>query len=319
VEPTGPGLLWKPTSLRLELQVGEVHLLDLAAPGLACESAPPEPGAHGREPAPPAELLDGRADAAVLRSLPVEHPLPRLSLIAGLIRYVPAQYRRYYVALGSGTFAQYLEGFSPRSRSTLRRKLRRCAEAHPDGMAFREYRTPEEMERFLEVAPALSMLTYQERLLDKGLPHDERFREELRRLAAAGEVRGYVLFLGGRPAAYLLCPLRQGCVFYEWLGYDPAFASLSPGTVLQYLALERLFAEGCHRRFDFTEGEGEHKEFWARGYSRCADVFYFRPSPRHVAMVGCHAAFQGLSRAAVRVLDLLGWKARVKRAIRALA
>jgi CelD/BcsL family acetyltransferase involved in cellulose biosynthesis len=136
-------------------------------------------------------------------------------------------------------------------------------------------------------------------------------------LAAQDNVRGYLLFAKDAPAAFLLCPIRQGCVLYDWVGYDPAFSSQSPGTVLQYLALEELFAENRHRLFDFTEGEGEHKEFWSRGFAPCADIYYLRPTARNGALVAGHASLHVASRRAVDVLERLGIKARLKRLLRA--
>jgi CelD/BcsL family acetyltransferase involved in cellulose biosynthesis len=152
--------------------------------------------------------------------------------------------------------------------------------------------------------------------MGRGLPSDQGFRREILALADAGNARGYILFLGGRPAAFLLCPIYGGRVLYEWVGYEPDFASLSAGTVLQYHVLEKLFAEGCFQLFDFTEGEGGHKEFWARGHAQCADIYYFPTSLKNAALVGCHSALFTVSQTAVRTLDRLGWKDGLKRALR---
>jgi hypothetical protein len=72
-------------------------------------------------------------------------------------------------------------------------------------------------------------------------------------LAAGGQVRAYLLFDGERP--YLYCPVQGDVVIYRYLGYDPDYARMSVGTVLQWLALEELFREARFRMFDFTEGE----------------------------------------------------------------
>ena len=46
--------------------------------------------------------------------------------------------------------------------------------------------------------------------------------------------------------------VREGIVDYAYLGYDPDYLHLSVGTVLQWLALDSLFAERRFRFFDFT-------------------------------------------------------------------
>jgi CelD/BcsL family acetyltransferase involved in cellulose biosynthesis len=305
---------WTATPLEMEFRLGEFRLLTLNLRGVWLPGQRASAGAG--EPLPPADAFAGLTDAALVRSLPVDQPLPRLSLRNGFIRYVPSQYRRYFVSLKDGTFEQYLQGFSSKSRNTLKRKIRKCADAHGGDMVLREFRTRAEIQEFLGLARPLSDRTYQERLMGKGLPADHTFQDEIFALADAGNARGYLLLLGGRPAAYLLCPIYDGRVLYEWVGYEPDLATLSPGTVLQYLALEKLFAEGCFELFDFTEGEGGHKEFWARSHAQCADVYYFPRNLKNAALVGCHTALDSVSRTAVRTLDRLGIKDRLKRALR---
>ena len=47
-----------------------------------------------------------------------------------------------------------------------------------------------------------------------------------------------------------------------------------------------------------------------------ADVYYFKPTARHLAVVAGHAALLGVSRQAVATLDRLGVKDRLKKAMR---
>ena len=86
--------------------------------------------------------------------------------------------------------------------------------------------------------------TYQEKLLDAGIPESERFVREMESLAAQDQVRAYILFDRERPVSYLYCPVEDGTLIYAYLGYDPDYMKLSVGTVLQWLAVEQLFGEG---------------------------------------------------------------------------
>jgi len=194
----------------------------------------------------------------------------------GLRSWVRQSYRRHYAPL-SGTHDDYLAGFSAKTRSTLKRKLRKFADA-AGGLDVRCYRTPEEVEAFHGLARSVSALTYQERLLGAGLPEGETARAELAQLAAADLVRGFVLFAAGRPVAYLHAPAEGETLLYQHLGYDPAFASLSPGTVLQMEAMRMLIEEGRFAWFDFTEGEGQHKALFGRGEIASVDLMLLRPT-----------------------------------------
>ncbi len=170
-------------------------------------------------------------------------------------------YRRYYIDM-TGDYQTYLGRFSSKTRSTLGRKRRRLTEECGGTLDVREYRSPAELDLFLQSALPLSRLTYQARLLDAGLPETPEARAQMMHLAGDGRLRAYLLFAGDRPISYLYLPIDRGVITYAFLGYDPEFAALSPGTVLQLEALERLFGEGGHRYFDFTEGEGAHKQLF---------------------------------------------------------
>jgi CelD/BcsL family acetyltransferase involved in cellulose biosynthesis len=207
------------------------------------------------------------------------------------------------------TFEEYLAKFSSKSRATLRAKARKF----PD---WRSYSSPDEMADFHRIARAISERTYQEKLHDAGLPASAAFLDEARRLAAEDRVRAYLLFHEGRAVAYLYCPVHDGVLVYEYLGYDPEFAKLSPGTALQYLALEKLFAEGRYRLFDFTQGEGSHKEYFSNGSVFCADIYWFPATLGNRLRVRAHHGLDRFSGRVVALLDRMGLKERVKRWLR---
>ena len=290
-------------SVRLRLFGPEGHFREFA----------PEP--HG--PVVPRELVTSDVDGAFVRSHPIAAPLPRMKIVAGLLRYCPAQYRRYWVDL-TGTFPSYLAKFSSKSRSTLSRKVKRFQQQIDLEPGWREYKTPAEIEEFYRLARQVSQKTYQERLLDCGLPSDDAFHQELGRLATEQRVRGYILFVADQAIAYLYCPIWQdsGIVLYRYLGYDPEFEDLSPGTVLQYFVFERLFAEGGFTMFDFLEGETPQKKFFSTDSSLCADVFFLRCTPRNFALVLGRELTEAISDTTVRILDSLGVKRRMKRFFR---
>jgi CelD/BcsL family acetyltransferase involved in cellulose biosynthesis len=81
----------------------------------------------------------------------------------------------------------------------------------------------------------------------------------MRALARRDQMRGWLLFVDARPISYLYAPAEGDTLIYAYLGYDPEFADLSPGTVLQLEAMRQLMDEDGFRLFDFTEGEGQHK------------------------------------------------------------
>jgi CelD/BcsL family acetyltransferase involved in cellulose biosynthesis len=242
---------------------------------------------------------------------PVAENLPRFTMASDSIRYVRAEYDHCYIHI-QGSFAEYLQKFSPKTRSTLSRKVKKYAQFSGGQTVWREYSRPGEMEEAYELARVVSAKTYQERLLNAGLPTREEFRRNIEELSQNDAIRCWILFHQEKPVAYLWCPVVAGTLLYEHLGYDPEYSECSPGTVLQYLVLQKIFSERRFQFFDFGQGDGPHKRFFATSTIRSADIYHFRPRARHALLVGGHIGINALSRSIVGALDSVGLKSKIK-------
>ncbi len=267
----------------------------------------------GYMPVLPADSGDGYD----LRSLPAALVPALLAEHRRYLRIERQRYPRHFIRFG-GSFADYLGGFSGKTRSTFQRKRKKWIEA-AGGLDLREYHRPEDAEEFHRLAGVLSARTYQARLLDAGLPTGLAALDAFRQRAAAGRVRAYILFHQGAPASYLHLPIDDGCVIYAHLGYEPAHASLSAGTVLQLEALERLFAEPGLRLFDFTEGDGAHKQLFGNDRVECVDLLLLNPSLRNRVLAGALRGFDGTVERVSELADRSGLKPAVRRWLRGKA
>ena len=228
-----------------------------------------------RLPALPA--LGEAADGYLVTSVPLPGVGALLAAHPDLLPFVRQRYRRRYADL-TGSYEAWLHGLSGRSRSTLKRKLKRFAQRSGGSVDLRRYTRPGDMAEFHRLARGISALSYQERRLSCGLPDGPEMRAHLHRLAERDAVRGWILFLDGAPVSYLYAPAEGDVLMYEHLGYDPAAADWSPGIVLQCAAMRQLFEERRFRLFDFTEGDGRHKALFATGDVPCADLLLLRPT-----------------------------------------
>ncbi len=206
----------------------------------------------------------------------------------GFVSVVRQRYTRFYTDLTIGHDA-WLASLSGSARSTLKRKTKK---AEAEGMEVRAYRTSADLDAFYPLARAVSARTYQERLLDAGLPEDAVSVRHLHALAAADDIRAWLLLIGGTPAAYLCCTAQGSALRYDHVGHDPALNDLSPGTVLQAAAMRQLFADRF-ARFDFTEGEGQHKRLFSTGGIACVDLLLLRPTLANRATLAALTAFDG--------------------------
>jgi CelD/BcsL family acetyltransferase involved in cellulose biosynthesis len=249
------------------------------------------------------------AEIAMLYSHPLAARLPRVARLAGALRYVPRQYRRFQTDL-TGGFQEYLKKFGAKSRETLRRKVRRFCAHVGSQEPLREYRTPEELRAFHPLGRQVSSLTFQERNALMCLPESPEHLEQF------GEARAFLLFHGERPVSYLYVPIQRRVGYYQYVGHDPAYADHSAGSVLLYLALERLFADPDLDLLDFTEGEGSHKEFFSTSASLCGDAYYFRPTAKAQLAVAAHHSWTGLRNLVYRLAGLAGIRARLRQWLR---
>lgn len=289
------------TATALRFQIGARTLFSvrrrLVRVGLGLDEA-----LSGALPALP-PLGDG--DGHLITSLP-EAALPRLSVDGSLV-HVRQRYTRYWVDLAAGHDAWWA-GLSANTRSSLKRKAKRLGAAEVVA-----YRTPDELARFHDVAADLAGRTYQAKLLDAALPTSDRFRAEMLADAAADRVRAWTLAVDERPIAYLYCPAVGNTLIYAYVGHDPDAADLSPGTVLQLHALRDLFAEARFARFDFTEGEGQHKRGLASGGVACVDMLLLRPTLANRATIAALAGFDRGVALAKRMMGTGGLAKRVRR------
>lgn len=230
---------------------------------------------EGRLPVLPP--LPREAHGYVVTSLPEDRLEAMVYASGRMIGFVRQKYTRYYADL-TGGFDAYMAGLSGNARQGAKRKAKKIAQVSGGDLDIRGYRTPAELEAFHDIARRIALRTYQEKLMGEGLPASPEFIQGMLTAAAADNVRAWLLFIAGEPAAYLYCPAHGETLVYEYVGHDPAFNDLSPGAVLQIEAFRDLLDEGKFARFDFTEGDGQHKRQYATGGVPCVDLLLLRPS-----------------------------------------
>lgn len=241
----------------------------------------------------------------------------RLGLRNGLVYRLADCSVRHYVDL-NGSFESYLGRFSGKTRNGLRRKVRRFVRKFGEP-ALRVYGRGEGgFDAFFAAARTVSTETYQERMFDAGLPTESKTIAAMRAALTGGQARGYVLFAGPEPAAYLYCPVVGNALEYQYVGFRPQYASDSPGTVLLMLVFERLFEEGVIAVFDFCEGSHAdgYKAFFATDGVAFQTVFSLRATPANALLLGGQWTCDRVSETAGAVLSRLGLKQRVRALMR---
>ncbi|WP_296679037.1 GNAT family N-acetyltransferase [Novosphingobium sp.] len=264
---------------------------------------------------PPVPPLPKDCDGYRFLSVPADAHKALVQSAPGFLPGGQQDYARRYIAM-DGTFADYLGSFSGKTRSTLKRKQRKLADLSGGTLDIEAFARPDDMDRFFAGAVPLSRQTYQARLLGAGLPEDPAFISAAKALAREDRLRAYLLRVDGAVAAYLYLPIDGDTLVYAYLGYAPHMAAASVGTVLQLAALEQLFAEGRFRYFDFTEGDGAHKELFSTGAAHACSFYLLRPTAANRALLASLAGFDATISGAKALTARLGLGAALRRMLR---
>lgn len=264
---------------------------------------------------PPPQPLDPKLEGFVMRGIPIAERRPLVEIRDGFVIYTPFHFDRGFIDL-SQSFEDYQSKFSSRTRATIRRKVRKFASSGTNAPVLRTYTRRDEVREFLDTARDLSAKTYQERLLEAGLPSSAAFTRRALELADRDCIRAFILFHDGTPAAYLYLEAVGDTLVYDYTGYDPAYQRMSAGTVLHWLALERLFEEDRYRILDFTEGDGAQKELFRTGHKLTASVYCLRNNLPNRIAVRLHILVSWLSSFVGRMLNRFGLKTKLKHILR---
>jgi GNAT acetyltransferase-like protein len=206
-------------------------------------------------------LHRGDADMAVFEHVPARSHLYRAVLqLPGILErgILPELRIHHRLRLPEHSEALY-KMLSPKHRQNYRRKGRKLLADFSGDVQVRCYRQFSDAV-FAEVE-SIARKSYQ-RGLGSGFQDTPEMRGRWELAATKGWLRVHVLYVGGKPCAYWVATALAGTLWGEYIGYDPAYASYSPG---MYLLLKSI-ADLCDRKedediaeVDFGLGDAEYK------------------------------------------------------------
>lgn len=260
-------------------------------------------------------LAEDGLDVLRLRLLEVGGPVHELARTRpGLLvrQHLGAQVERWRARIPA-TFDEYLGARSSKTRSNVKRYGRRLEERYGEGVEFKVFRRPAELEELMRDTAAVHVKTYQHGM-GAGLTGGELERR-LRELAAErGWFRGFVLYLDGMPAAFWHGTAYRRVFYTGPTGYDPAHRDLRLGTYVLVKMVEQLCAEVDW--MDFGSGDAEYKRRFSDDSRLEEDVTVFAARPRPIAINLAQTTVRGSSQASKALLSRSGRLRAVRRAWR---
>jgi len=233
-------------------------------------------------------LKAGEADMALMEFVPVESALYQFSLkMPGFLsRDVRPPLQKHDVMQIPGNIDEVYRRMSSDRRIELRRKVRKL-DKHPAGLAkIVCYRNESDLDQLFRDAEEVAKKTYQ-RGLGVGFVDTPVVRKRLQLGARKAWLRAYILYIGNQPVAFWVGMLYHGTFVAEYMGYDRAYRSYSPGMVLM-MRMIGCFCGGATgddvRELDFGLGHAEYKAVLCTKVWSEAAVFIFSPTPKGVLL-----------------------------------
>ncbi len=189
------------------------------------------------------------------------------------------------------TFEEYLSKFTSKKRGNLRRQVAALRKHGGDDMVLERFDSLASVDRFLEQAGRVAKTSWQREIGDQ-FEEGTNWPKKLADLAAVGVLRAYVLRVGRQPCAFALGMQQNGVFHYVKIGYDPAYAKLSPGTSLFYLILEDLYRARAPKRFCFCFGDSPYKREFANESRDTVEILLLRRTLKNVVASAAHATFR---------------------------
>lgn len=259
-------------------------------------------------------------DAVFLEDLPLDSYLWSYLQRSPLIRrnfltYSPDPPSSRLLLRFSGSFEDYMGKFSSKHRKNLQREVRKLREGALGEMRFVRYENPDDVGFFLENAFELSSRTYQWTVYQRGLSAKDLIRSRVRFAAEQGWLRSYLLFCGGRVAAFILGFQYKGRYLLHEIGFDPAMAKQSVGTVQLLLMVEDLFEHNRPQILDF-ESYGKYKEMLSTDKYLQGKMYLFRRGAYGRFLRTGHRMCSSANAAASSVVERFNLKGDLRRRIR---
>jgi hypothetical protein len=160
----------------------------------------------------------------------------------------------HYRHVMPATLEECLRSRSPKSIRRLREKERALCRFLQRDLEVVEMRKEVELLPHQRKIEALMNSTWQARELGHLL-----YANDLANVARRHWLRSFLLLSGENALAFVCGYQGMGVFVYEQVGYDQQWSKFSPGTILLYRLLEKLYQNDTPACLDFGEGEAEYK------------------------------------------------------------
>jgi CelD/BcsL family acetyltransferase involved in cellulose biosynthesis len=234
--------------------------------------------------------MRGRADILQLSKVEIDSPLhysARVNLPWFQRGHRPAPQKHHRSDLSSG-FDAFLAARSKGTRWRMRKRLRRLDDPEAK-MEVRRIGPDDDAAEACRLLDGIAATSYQ-RGIGVGFADDPLHRALMGWAVSGGPYRAWVLYLDGRPVAYLNGVPHDGTFHLFETAFDPSVAAEDPGSILLARVLQELASEPGIRGFDYGYGDAQYKQTLSDESWDEIDILGFAVRPRGLTLNSLNTA-----------------------------
>lgn len=212
-------------------------------------------------------------------------------------------------------FETYLKGLGNSTRYEMKRALRLLEKDTEITTSYRIFTQPEEVAELLKLLQQVSTKTYQHQLLNLGINDNVENHHTFELAARKGWLRSLILFSNNEPIAFQHGFLYNKCFYLTHIGYDPAWAKWSVGTITHAYLIQNLIEVGAEK-FDFLYGDNGSKARLSNN-QREEQNFYIVPRKFPISLIALMLqAFNFVMNKLGSTIEKFGIKTLIRRFLR---
>lgn len=207
--------------------------------------------------------------------------------------------------------ADFMRNLTTNERSNHKRRSKRVLEDFGASTEVICFKKSIELNTLLSDAEYIAARGYQ-RAMGVGFANTGHLRSLLKFEADRERLRGYILYVAGKPWAFHIGTLYNRTFYSDYIGYDPEYSKYAPGNLLSIEMFKTLCESGEVDRIDFGLGDAEWKRILGDHGWHEASCFLFGHTARGLWLNGVRTPIMFADQGLRLILKKTSWLPRIK-------
>jgi hypothetical protein len=160
----------------------------------------------------------------------------------------------------------YLKAMKRKVRYNIKRNVKQFSEAFEGNIQLKVYEHENNVEELLEKVNIIFKKSWQSNVMGYYQRNSQTQIDNKKFQARNNWLKSYILECNHIPVAFVIGSQLNGYYDYEETGFDPEYASFSPGSVMTYLLIEDLFNRNKPDILTFGFGENVYKKIFGNHF-----------------------------------------------------